>query len=98
MYDSYWKINRFFATRYLNIYFVFCFNWCFIFTDIGDNKNMFYVYADESRLSEGTADIITAIEDLFSVHFVHNFMYLKRTSKFLELLQEYFFKIITLKS
>lgn len=64
--------------------------------DIGNNKSVFYVYANETRLSEGACDIISAMEDLFVVHFVHNFMYQNATSKFLELLQEYFFKIITL--
>lgn len=64
--------------------------------DIGDNKNVYYVYADETRHSEGTYDVITAMEDLFAVQFVHNFMYPKGVSKFLELLQEYMFKIITL--
>lgn len=58
---------------------------------------MFYVYANEVRLSEGANDIVTAIEDLFSVQYVYNFMYPKLTSKFLELLQEYFFKIITVE-
>ncbi|KXJ78957.1 hypothetical protein RP20_CCG002948 [Aedes albopictus] len=65
--------------------------------DIGCEKHMFYVYANEVRLSEGANDIVTAIEDLFSVQYVYNFMYPKLTSKFLELLQEYFFKIITVE-
>lgn len=70
----------------------------FIFiADVGDNKRIFYVYADETRLSEGTNDIVAAMEDLFSIHFVHNFMYATRVSKFLEFLQEYFLKIITLE-
>ncbi|XP_058830435.1 uncharacterized protein LOC131689391 isoform X2 [Topomyia yanbarensis] len=63
--------------------------------DIGNSKTVFYVYANEARLSEGTCDVITAMEDLFTIHFVHNFMYVKPISKFLELLQEYFLKIIT---
>ncbi|XP_021699469.1 uncharacterized protein LOC5569546 isoform X1 [Aedes aegypti] len=64
--------------------------------DTGNGNTMFYVYANETRLSEGACDISTAVEDLFSIHFVHNFMYPKPVSKFMELLQEYFFKIITL--
>lgn len=57
---------------------------------------MYYVFAERTRLSEGTTDIVTALQDVMTVHFVHNFMYMKCVSKFLELIQEYFLKIITL--
>ncbi|XP_058453606.1 uncharacterized protein LOC131431746 [Malaya genurostris] len=63
--------------------------------DVGNDKTMFYCYANDVRLSEGAEDILTGMEDLFTIYFVHNFMYAKSVSKFLELLQEYFFKIIT---
>ena len=54
---------------------------------------MFYVYADHIRLTEGTTDFIQAVQDLIGVHFVHNYKYLKSSSKFLELIQLYFLKI-----
>ncbi|KXJ73766.1 hypothetical protein RP20_CCG015064 [Aedes albopictus] len=63
--------------------------------DVGNDKTIFYVYANRTRLSEGAHDVIAAVEDLFAIQFVHNFMYTKSVSKFMELLQEYFLKIIT---
>lgn len=65
-----------------------------LFTDMGQNAAIYYVYANQVRLSEGTADFIGAMEDLLCVHFVHNFKYLKTVSKFLEFVQQYFLKII----
>ncbi|XP_062562867.1 uncharacterized protein LOC134226238 isoform X1 [Armigeres subalbatus] len=66
-------------------------------TDIGNGADMYYVFADRTRLSEGTTDFVCAIQDLMSVHYVHSFMYLKSAAKFLELVQEYFLKIFTTK-
>uniref|UniRef100_A0A0P6J0M2 Uncharacterized protein n=1 Tax=Aedes aegypti TaxID=7159 RepID=A0A0P6J0M2_AEDAE len=60
---------------------------------MGQNTSMFYVYADQARVTEGTADIICAVQDLMAIHYVHNFKYMKLASKFLELLQQYFLKI-----
>lgn len=65
--------------------------------DMGNAKTMYYVYADQTRLSEGTADFVGAIQDLMSVHYVHNFVYMKEASKFLELIQQYLLKIIPSK-
>ncbi|XP_062549837.1 uncharacterized protein LOC134214494 isoform X2 [Armigeres subalbatus] len=65
--------------------------------DIGNGADMYYVFADRTRLSEGTTDFVCAIQDLMSVHYVHSFMYLKSAAKFLELVQEYFLKIFTTK-
>nr|XP_029730290.1 uncharacterized protein LOC115267436 [Aedes albopictus] len=65
--------------------------------DMGNDKAMYYVYAEQTRLSEGTEDIVGGIQDLMSVHYVHNFVYLKEASKFLELVQQYFLKIIPSK-
>ncbi|XP_058830068.1 uncharacterized protein LOC131689178 [Topomyia yanbarensis] len=62
--------------------------------DMGQDTSIYYVFADQARLSEGTADAICAMQDLLCVHFVHSFKYLKIASKFLELLQQYFLKII----
>ena len=64
---------------------------------MGNDKAMYYVYAEQTRLSEGTEDIVGGIQDLMSVHYVHNFVYLKEASKFLELVQQYFLKIIPSK-
>lgn len=63
---------------------------------MGQGANIQYVYADQIRLSEGTSDIICAFEDLMTIQFVHNFKYIKSASKFLELLQEYFLKVMPL--
>ncbi|XP_021701998.1 uncharacterized protein LOC110676863 [Aedes aegypti] len=63
--------------------------------DVGNGRTVIYVYANGIRVSEGASDVIAAMEDLFMIHFVHNFMYVKALSKFLELIQEYFLKIIT---
>ncbi|XP_058449306.1 uncharacterized protein LOC131429271 [Malaya genurostris] len=62
--------------------------------DCGNERRIFYVFAEQVRLSEGTESFITAISDLLSVHYVHNFMYMRQISKFLEFVQQYFFKII----
>lgn len=61
---------------------------------MGQDKCMYYVYADQTRLSEGTSDVISAIQDLLCAQFVHNFKYIKAASKFLEFVQQYFLKII----
>ncbi|XP_055586651.1 uncharacterized protein LOC129739249 isoform X2 [Uranotaenia lowii] len=65
--------------------------------DLGNNSSIYYVFAEELRLSEGTDDIVTAVSDLMAVHFVHNFVYRKQCSKFLELIQQYLLKIYTKK-
>lgn len=61
---------------------------------MGQDTCMFYVYADHTRLSEGTVDVICAFQDLLCTQFVHNYKYIKPASKFLELVQQYFLKII----
>lgn len=61
--------------------------------DIGNGANMYYVYADHTRLSEGSKDIVSAIQDLMCVHYVHSFS----AAKFLELVQQYFLKIFPTK-
>ncbi|XP_062538733.1 uncharacterized protein LOC134207008 [Armigeres subalbatus] len=65
--------------------------------DMGNANTMYYVYAEQTRLSEGTEDFVGAVQDLLSVHYVYNFMYLKEASKLLELVQQYFLKIIPSK-
>ncbi|EAT33706.1 AAEL014020-PA [Aedes aegypti] len=62
--------------------------------DCGNEKTVYYVFAEQVRLSEGTENVIAAISDLVCVHYVHNFMYMQQISKFLEFVQEYFFKIL----
>nr|XP_029731333.1 uncharacterized protein LOC109409479 [Aedes albopictus] len=62
--------------------------------DMGQDTAMYYVYVDQVRLSEGTDDVICALQDLLCIHFVHNFKYIKPASKFLELMQQYLLKII----
>ncbi|XP_058467375.1 uncharacterized protein LOC131440266 isoform X2 [Malaya genurostris] len=62
--------------------------------DCGNNVWMHYVFAEQVCLSEGTELLIVAIMDLMSIHYVHNFMYMKQTSKFMEFIQEYFLKIL----
>ncbi|XP_055610406.1 uncharacterized protein LOC129757269 [Uranotaenia lowii] len=59
-----------------------------------DDSQMYYVFANQARLTEGTNDAKQAICDLVMVHYVHNFMYMKEGSKFMEFIQQYFFKII----
>lgn len=54
---------------------------------------MYYVYAEKTRLTEGTHCIVDAVQNLMAVYYVHNFMYVKNCSKILELIQEYFLKI-----
>lgn len=66
----------------------------FMITDMGQGTYMYYVYADFTRITEGTTDIICALQDLMCTYYVHNYKYLKTTSKFLELVQQYFLKII----
>ncbi|XP_065073087.1 uncharacterized protein LOC135697400 [Ochlerotatus camptorhynchus] len=65
--------------------------------DMGNTNHMYYIYAEHTRVSEGTNNFICAVQDLMCVHYVHNFMYLKEASKFLELIQQYFLKIIPCK-
>lgn len=55
---------------------------------------MYYVFAEQVRLTEGVENVVAAISDLVCVHYVHNFMYMRQISKFLEFVQEYFFKIL----
>ncbi|XP_065085960.1 uncharacterized protein LOC135707979 [Ochlerotatus camptorhynchus] len=62
--------------------------------DCGNNKRVFYVFAEQVPLSEGTENVVVAVTDLMCVHYVHNFMYMKQVSKFMEFTQEYFFKIL----
>lgn len=65
--------------------------------DMGNARTIYYVYAEQARLSEGTEDFVHAIQDLLSVHYVYNFMYLREASKFLELVQQYLLKILPCK-
>ncbi|XP_058814400.1 uncharacterized protein LOC131678342 [Topomyia yanbarensis] len=65
--------------------------------DTGNGTWMFYVFADHTRITEGTTDVIGAIQDLMCVQYVHSFMYLKSAAKFLELVQEYFLKLFPTK-
>lgn len=58
---------------------------------------MYYAVAEKTRLTEGTFDVLEAVEQLMAVYYVYNFMYLTESSKFLELVQEYFLKIIPLR-
>ncbi|XP_065080994.1 uncharacterized protein LOC135703642 isoform X2 [Ochlerotatus camptorhynchus] len=62
--------------------------------DLGNDKHVYYVMVEQVRLTEGTQNVVTAIADLLSVHYVYNFMYMKQISKFLEFVQEYFCKIL----
>ncbi|XP_058827226.1 uncharacterized protein LOC131687191 [Topomyia yanbarensis] len=62
--------------------------------DCGNNRQMYYVFAEQIRLSEGTESVVQSITDLMCVHYVHNFMYMKQASKFMEFIQEYLFKIL----
>lgn len=50
--------------------------------------------AEQVRLTEGTQNVVTAVADLVSVHYMYNFMYMKPISKILEFIQEYFCKIL----
>lgn len=56
---------------------------------------MHYVYAEQVRLTDGSDNLIIAISDLMYVYYIHNFMYMVKTSKFLEFVQKYFLKILT---
>lgn len=67
-----------------------------IFSDLGNSNHVFYVFAEQVQLTEGTEDVIIAISELLAVHYIYNFMYMRSISKFLEFLQVYFFKIIPL--
>lgn len=67
-----------------------------IAVDLGNDHRVFYAFAEQTQLTEGTKDIFTALGDLLAVHYVYNFMYMKSASKFLEFLQTYFFKICPL--
>ncbi|XP_062533853.1 uncharacterized protein LOC134202880 isoform X2 [Armigeres subalbatus] len=61
--------------------------------DLGEKAYMYYVYADHTRVTEGTKDIICAMQDIMCTYYVHNYKYLKPVSKLLELIQQYFLKI-----
>lgn len=78
----------------INIAFIIICQHLLSFTDMGQDTAMYYVYVDQVRLSEGTDDVICALQDLLCIHFVHNFKYIKPASKFLELMQQYLLKII----
>jgi hypothetical protein len=64
---------------------------------MGNLSSTYYIYAERTRISEGTNDFTCAMQDLMCVHYVYNFMYLKKTEKFLELMQQYLLKIIPRK-
>uniref|UniRef100_A0A8D8C0I3 (northern house mosquito) hypothetical protein n=1 Tax=Culex pipiens TaxID=7175 RepID=A0A8D8C0I3_CULPI len=64
------------------------------FTDLGSSQCAYYVFADSARLSEGASTILIALQDLFGILYINNFMYPKGNSKFLEFIQQYFLKII----
>ncbi|XP_055610018.1 uncharacterized protein LOC129756966 [Uranotaenia lowii] len=61
--------------------------------DLGNRASMHYVFLDEACVTGGTVDLIEALSELMYVQFVYNRMYSKHISKFLEFIQEYFFKI-----
>lgn len=65
----------------------------YLLTDLGERAYMYYVYVDHTRVTEGTKDIICAMQDIMCTYYVHNYKYLKATSKLLELIQQYFLKI-----
>ncbi|XP_062549973.1 uncharacterized protein LOC134214663 isoform X2 [Armigeres subalbatus] len=58
--------------------------------DMGNESAMYYVFAEQTRLSEGTTDIVCAFQDLMSVQYVHGFMYLKKVAKFWSSLRNIF--------
>ncbi|XP_058828020.1 uncharacterized protein LOC131687939 [Topomyia yanbarensis] len=62
--------------------------------DLGNDSRVFYVFAEQTQITEGTNCVVMAISDLVAVHYIYNFMYMKNISKFLEFVQTYFFKII----
>nr|XP_029722577.1 uncharacterized protein LOC109621981 [Aedes albopictus] len=62
-----------------------------------NGKRVHYVFAEQVRLTEGTENLVVAVTELMCVHYVHNFMYMKQISKFMEFIQEYFFKILPTK-
>ncbi|KAL1381250.1 hypothetical protein pipiens_013597 [Culex pipiens pipiens] len=43
--------------------------------DMGDDNCMYYVYAEKTRLTEGTPCILGAVENLMTVYYVHNFIH-----------------------
>lgn len=61
--------------------------------DLGNNNKVFYVFAEQAQLSEGTHEIVKALAELMAVHYIYNFMYMKGVSKVLEFIQVYFLKI-----
>uniref|UniRef100_A0A8D8NC24 (northern house mosquito) hypothetical protein n=2 Tax=Culex pipiens TaxID=7175 RepID=A0A8D8NC24_CULPI len=65
-----------------------------IAVDLGSSQCAYYVFADSARLSEGASTILIALQDLFGILYINNFMYPKGNSKFLEFIQQYFLKII----
>lgn len=62
--------------------------------DLGADQSIYYVFAENARLSEGASSFIVGLQDLFGVLFVHNFMYPKISSKTLDFIQQYLLKII----
>ncbi|XP_062534848.1 uncharacterized protein LOC134204028, partial [Armigeres subalbatus] len=68
-----------------------------ICVDEANDSAIYYVFAEQTRLSEGTKDIICAFQDLRCMQYVHGFMYLKKVAKFLELIQEYLLKFFPAK-
>ncbi|XP_055589099.1 uncharacterized protein LOC129741400 [Uranotaenia lowii] len=61
--------------------------------DLGQGQSMFYVFAEQTQLTEGCSDILVAMSELIMSHYTYNFMYSNQASKFLEFIQIYFFKI-----
>ncbi|XP_058839324.1 uncharacterized protein LOC131694835 isoform X1 [Topomyia yanbarensis] len=64
--------------------------------DLGADRFVYYVYAENLRLNDGADNIIDGLENLMAVYYVHNFMYVTSNGKFLEFVQQYFLKIIPL--
>ncbi|KAL9705928.1 hypothetical protein quinque_009446 [Culex quinquefasciatus] len=42
--------------------------------DVGDDKHMYYAVAEKTRLTEGTFDVLEAVEQLMAVYYVYNFI------------------------
>ncbi|XP_062704489.1 uncharacterized protein LOC134286823 [Aedes albopictus] len=61
------------------------------------NGSLYYVYADNARLTEGTHDFLNGMQDLMCIQYVYSLMYTKSATKLLELVQEYFLKIFPAK-
>lgn len=66
----------------------------FVFSDLGADQSIYYVFAENAQLSEGASSFIVGLKDLFCALFVHNFMYPKISSKTLDFIQQHLLKII----